>query len=131
MKKQNLKVEYAELSNLCNEVKEMVEKSEYEKCEKLISKAMKKYPHSPQPHNLFGVLLEFKGDYITAMKHFRAAWSLDPAYTPARYNLERYSDFIHSNKCAFSETDCETKNEKKLYKIEYDENGLGHLVKRN
>jgi len=130
MKKNNIPNGYNELKDLCNTVRKLVEQKKYQECEKIISEEMGKYPHAPQPHNLIGILLEHEGDHVTAMKHFRAAWSLDPTYIPARYNMERYSDIYTKGQCAFDETDCQNKNKKDLYKVEYDEHGVGHVVKR-
>ncbi|MGN0416203.1 MAG: NAD-binding protein [Agathobacter sp.] len=53
--------------------KSLMEKREYDKCEKAIQKAMAADPHSAVPHNLMGILMEKKGDHVLAMKHFRAA----------------------------------------------------------
>ena len=91
---------------LCDTVRKLVGQKKFEECEALIREAMGKYPHAPQPHNLIGILLEKQGDHLTAMKHFRAAWALDPAYIPARCNLENYGTFYSKQQCAFDETDC-------------------------
>lgn len=115
-----------ELNVLCSIVRELVSKGDYQKCEPLLSDAMGKYPHAPEPHNLIGVLLEKMGDHPAAMKHFRAAWALDPTYLPARQNLDSFGTFFSKGKCAFDESDCpEEKHEK--YIIEYDERGIGHV----
>ena len=68
--------------------RELIEKKEYETCEKEIADAMVTMPHSAVPHNLMGILLEKEHNHILAMKHFRAAYGLDPAYVPARYNMD-------------------------------------------
>ncbi|MEA5060424.1 MAG: hypothetical protein VB049_10400 [Candidatus Pelethousia sp.] len=114
-----------ELHMLCSIVKELVRNGEYYKCEPLISDAMGKYPHAPEPHNLIGVLLEKKGDHNTAMKHFRAAWALDPTYIPARQNLESFGTFFSTGGSAFDESDCPGEKYGE-YMTEYDEHGIGH-----
>ncbi len=48
---------------------------------------MYKYPHSPEPHNLLGILLEKEGKHVEVMKHFRASLDLDPTYCPALRNI--------------------------------------------
>ncbi|HHU78393.1 MAG TPA: hypothetical protein GXZ29_05875 [Clostridiales bacterium] len=106
MKDINTAVSHKELTVLCKAVRKLVEQKEYSKCELLIKDAMRKYPHAPQPHNLIGILLEKKGDHVAAMKHFRAAWALDPTYIPARCNLERFGSLYPNEKCAFDESDC-------------------------
>ena len=69
-----------ELSALCALVRKCAHTGEYQNCKMQIFDAMRKYPHAPQPHNLLGVLLEKEGDHPAAMRHFRAAWALDPTY---------------------------------------------------
>lgn len=119
------------LKKLCGVVRDLLENCRYRESERMIVEAIGRYPHAPEPHNLMGILLERKHDHIQAMKHFRAAWALDPAYIPARYNMEQYGDvFGIGRKDAFDDSDCPQEEEKKLYKIEYDSNGIGHTVKR-
>lgn len=115
-----------ELENRC---KKYVEKREYAECEKEISKAMFLNPHSAVPHNLMGVLMEKEGNHVLAMKHFRAAYGLDPTYIPARYNMEQYASTFPSGKCAYTEEDCPVKNDSQ-FKIVYDERHVGHLVRK-
>lgn len=95
----------SELDSLCDKVRELVSKNDYEACIIAIQKAMGDYPHAPHPHNLMGIVLEKLGDHLTAMKHFRAAWALDPTYLPAGHNLEIYGTFFSNGSCAFDESD--------------------------
>ena len=121
-----------DIDSICNIAKEYIEHNNFDKCKGIICEAMKKYPNSPQPHNLMGILYENKGDHIMAMKHFRASCAIDPSYLPSRYNMEQYGDmFSKGRKSFYVEGDCPREYEKQLYKIEYDENGIGHIVKRN
>lgn len=120
---------FLELSSLGAAARELVAKGRYQECEALLRKAMEKYPHAPEPHNLMGALLEKKGERPLAMKHFRAARALDPAYLPARYNLSRFAAFQDEKECAFDETDCQAP-QVSGFKIEQDEHGVGHVVKR-
>lgn len=71
---------------------------DYVKARTYLKKAISENMDSPEPHNLLGVLLENKGDRILAIKHYRAALDLDPAYRPAQKNLERITRFIYSEK---------------------------------
>ncbi len=48
---------------------------------------MKDCPDAAEPHNLFGILMEKQGCHISAMKHFRAAWSFG-SFLPARKNID-------------------------------------------
>lgn len=131
MEKTDVSADNINLNDLCNTVRELIQNYNYLESEWIITEAMGKYPHAPEPHNLMGVLLERKNDHSTAMKHFRAAWALDPSYLPARYNMEQYGDFFSNRrKAAFDDADCPQEVEKDLYKTEYDINGVGHIVKR-
>lgn len=134
MERKEISEKAEELNRLCMKVKELVSLRDYEKCESLIRSAMGNYPHAPQPHNLIGILLEKKGDHLTAMKHFRAAWALDPTYIPARQNLDCYGTFFSSGKCAYDESDCEVEEKagkQSNYIVEYDAHGVGRFVRRD
>lgn len=121
-----------ELNNICNEARELIKQKKYHECRRLVINSIGRYPHAPEPHNLMGILLENEGDHLTAMKHFRAACALDPTYLPTRFNLVQYSDFFcKTRKDAFDETDCPKELNRNLYKVEYDERGIGHIIKRN
>lgn len=54
-----------------------------------VRRAMSTDPSQPESYNLLGALLEIKGDYLEALKFYRAALDIDPTYTPARENLDR------------------------------------------
>ncbi|MDD6435462.1 MAG: hypothetical protein PUF77_03610 [Clostridiales bacterium] len=86
--------------------KRLIQKHEYRECEKKLGEAMKKEPHSAIPHNLMGILMENEKDHILAMKHFRAAYALDPAYIPPRYNMEQYGINCGYREYAYSAEDC-------------------------
>lgn len=96
-----------DLLELCSNAKIMIRNRKLNTAENVIADNMHKFPHSPVPHNLMGIILECKNDRTEAMRHFRAAYALDPTYIPARYNLERYGQFNGNSKAAFSEDDCE------------------------
>lgn len=105
MKQTNMNINSNELDQLCASVRAFVIEGAYESCIKQICEAMKRHPHAPQPHNLLGIVLEKLGDHSTAMKHFRAAWALDPTYLPANHNLSTYGTFFSDGRCAFDESD--------------------------
>ena len=96
----------AQLQELCSAVRKYSAALNYPKCAALICEAMGKFPNAPEPHNLLGIVLEKEGNHADAMKHFRAAYALDPTYIPARQNLETYGTFYACGKCAFDESDC-------------------------
>ena len=66
---------------------------------------------------------------VLAMKHFRAAYALDPTYIPARYNMEQYGNMCPSGRCAYTEEDCPVQNDSQ-FKVVYDEHHVGHLVRK-
>ncbi|MGD9503876.1 MAG: response regulator [Syntrophobacteraceae bacterium] len=51
--------------------------------------AMRLASTRPEAFNLMGAVLELRHDLDGARKHYRAAYSLDPAYGPAMRNIER------------------------------------------
>lgn len=82
-----------DMSVFCKEGQKLIDKNRYDKCRDLITETMKEYPDAPEPHNMMGILLEKEGNHLMAMRHFRAAWALDPGYAPARKNLENFGTF--------------------------------------
>lgn len=117
--------------NLVSHVRQMVMGNDFEEAEQEVAVAMGEAPHEAQPHNLMGIILERKHDHVGAMKHFRAAWALDPTFLPARVNMERYASFEKRiPRPAFDESDCpQSGNQnKKRCRIEYDQSGVGHVV---
>lgn len=99
-------METKKMDELCQNVRRLVDTNDLSLCKQIISSAMGTYPSAPEPHNLYGIVLELGGDHINAMKHFRAAWSLSPNYEPSRYNMDKFSEFPGHAQYAFDETDC-------------------------
>lgn len=85
-----------ELVNLCDRVKDYLNQNAYKACLEDICYAMYLHPDAPEPHNLMGILLEKQNDHMGAIKHFRAALDLDPAYLPAKENMLNYAKLEHS-----------------------------------
>lgn len=123
--------ENEELFKLVATVKLMVSDEKYQECEELILDSLRLYPHAPQPHNLLGMIFELKSQHDIAMKHFRAAYSLDPTYLPAKHNMELYGNFGSNGRGAFDESDCPKYKDKGKYKVEYDRKGIGHVLRRS
>lgn len=94
------------LKSICEELRTLYHSGDWKRCEEAILKAMHQYPHAAEPHNLMGILLERLGEHGLAMRHFRAAWALDPNFLPASENLEHFGAFSHSGGIAFSIDDC-------------------------
>ena len=101
-----------ELTELCNTVKQYAHKGDFSECEKIICCGIGKFPHAPQPHNLMGVIFEMQGNHTDALKHFRAAWALDPTYLPARKNLNRFASFYSNQSYVFDENDLPKEEQK-------------------
>ncbi len=70
----------------------------FDKAEHYLKRAASEKEEAAEPQNLFGVIAEFKGDFVTAGKHYRAACALDPTYKPADQNLQRLTDFNYTIK---------------------------------
>jgi len=95
-----------DFSELITQAKQMISHRDFDECEALLSTAMFQQPHSAVPHNLMGLLLENRHRHEDAMKHFRAANALDPAYAPARWNLEGFAEFYKTRSEAYFSSDC-------------------------
>lgn len=114
-------------------VKSYIKTHNFLDAERSIISAMTENPHDAAPHNLMGILMEHENNHLLAMKHFRAAWSLDPTFRPARYNMDKYGSFGSSRfrEDAYDDSDCPEEFKKAdQYKIEYDNAGIGHVVRR-
>ena len=130
MMTQELTSRAMQLQALCDGVRKYAKAHDYQKCVEMICEAMGKFPNAPQPHNLLGIVMEKEGDHAGAMKHFQAAYALDPTYLPARQNLDHYGTFYSWGGCAYDESDC-SQEAPSPYEIQYDEKGIGHPVRRN
>lgn len=119
------------LYELCVKVKKEIKKGNDKEAYRDITDAMKNYPDSGVPNNLYGILEEYRLHHFSAMKHFRAAWALDPTFLPARWNMDVYGSGKQAEKCAFLEEDVPRREQEGCqYKCVYDERGIGHMVRR-
>lgn len=118
------------IKTLCSSVRSLCEDGKFEECCGQIYEAMSEFPHAVEPHNLLGIVLEKMGDHGLAMKHFRAAWTLDPTYRPASTNLHNFGTFYSNGRCAYDESDLESEANHD-FEIIYDEGGVGHVVRKN
>lgn len=64
---------------------------DYIKSEELVKTMLLEQLDSPEPHNLIGIIFEFRNEFERARAHYRAALALDPSYLPAARNLDRIS----------------------------------------
>lgn len=118
------------LFELSEKVRDLVRFNHIDECKKMVVEAMGEFPDSAEPHNLYGILMERMGEHVGAMKHFRAAWALDPTYEPAKRNMDLFGSFQPKMKMAYNESDCEEEVKKQIFKVEYDARGIGHVVRR-
>ena len=97
-----------EKREICLTIKTLIEQGQYERAYELIVDHMKLAPDDASWHNLLGILYEEQGNHGGGMKHFRAAWALDAAYLPARWNMELYGGFEKGGKtCAYLAEECQ------------------------
>ncbi|SHM79515.1 hypothetical protein SAMN02746066_03319 [Anaerosporobacter mobilis DSM 15930] len=106
-----------EINNkLCNEIRRLIKDKNFLTAEQQIKHAMSEHAHSPIPHNLMGILLETQKDHRLALKHFRAAYALDPTYWPVKYNMDQYVSFLPISHLAYDEDDdCNKKQGKRIF----------------
>ncbi|MDN5334556.1 MAG: hypothetical protein PWP59_1818, partial [Sphaerochaeta sp.] len=64
-----------EIQKYCDIIRNLLLQRAYDECERRIMRMMERFPHLPEPHNLYGILLEKRGEHLLALKHFRAALS--------------------------------------------------------
>ena len=91
---------------LIDQSRRLIEEKKYRECEAAISTGMFEHPHDAVPHNLMGLLLENKGEHAEAMKHFRAAYDLNPEYRPAVWNMECFGSYMMPHTCTYKEEEC-------------------------
>jgi len=101
------------LAIICS-VKRLILEKEFKECEVLLSSLMFQNPHDAIPHNLMGLVLEYQGNHVQAMKHFRAAYALDPTYIPTSWNLEYYGSYCEHSHCAFSVLECNANDQNRM-----------------
>ncbi|MEL6459247.1 MAG: response regulator [Cyanobacteria bacterium J06636_27] len=75
--------------SLISTAKNKASKREFEEAITLVKQAIGVNPNNAEAFNMLGELLEVTGDNLQAMKNYRVATDLDPAYRPAEKNLER------------------------------------------
>ena len=118
------------LTDLCETVRSLVNKRDYDTCFGHICQAMAEYPDAPQPHNLLGIILELTGNHVSAMKHFRASLDLDPTYAPPSRNLTKYGTFYSNGSIAFDVCDCQQQQRPRTGALQVDSYGIAHFVRR-
>lgn len=62
----------------------------------LTQRAIAKDPSQPAAYNLYGALIEIKGNRLEGQRFYRAALDIDPTYKPAQANLDRTTSWHKS-----------------------------------
>ena len=125
-------IDQSAMQPLTAHIRALVAQRHFSEAEDEAAQAMTAAPHDAQPHNLMGIIAESRNDHVQAMKHFRAAWALDPTYRPARINMERYGSFSgQMPRPVYDETECAPgpAESRPAYRIEYDAKGIGHVIR--
>ncbi|HHV79114.1 MAG TPA: response regulator [Firmicutes bacterium] len=81
---------------LVEQAKAYIVQRKFHKAGEALKAAVASKPLSPEPYNLYGVLLESLGEIDDARKLYRAALAIDPSYGPANANLERVCKLKYS-----------------------------------
>ncbi len=79
-------IDYGTLMELA---KRHISDRRFDAAREVTQRAIANDPAQPGAYNLYGALLEIKGDRLEAQKFYRAALDIDPTYKPARANLDR------------------------------------------
>ena len=125
-------IDQSAMQPLTAHIRALIAQRHFSEAEAEAAQAMAAAPHDAQPHNLMGIIAESRNDHVQAMKHFRAAWALDPTYQPARINLERYGSFSgQMPRPVYDETERapDPAESRPAYRIEYDAKGIGHVIR--
>lgn len=96
-----------EFLSTIQDVRKLIGQNCCSECEAVIATAMFEHPHAAVPHNLMGLLYEHEGLHLQAMRHFRAAYALDPTYLPASRNMNCYGILYRKGRPAYCEADCQ------------------------
>ena len=75
--------EHIELAKKC------IGERKFDAAQEHVSQAIAADSTKPEAFNLLGALIELRGDWLEALKQYRAALALDPTYKPADANVDR------------------------------------------
>jgi len=73
-----------------------INKRDYAKAYVYLKKAVSLETAKPEPYNLMGALHELDNELLEALKMYRAALAVDPAYKPAESNLKRATEWRYT-----------------------------------
>jgi len=103
-----------------------IKSNKYDLAIKYLHESMIENDHCAQVYNLLGVISEYKGDVLLAMKYYRAAYVFDPTYKPADRNLEKLTSFFYM----FNEENIDFGDnmENEHQKLNFIENSAMHIA---
>jgi DNA-binding response OmpR family regulator len=79
----------ADAPTLLELARRAIHQGELQRAMAQVRRAIAAEPANAEAFNLLGVLFEIRGDLGEAHRHYHLAYSADPAYEPARRNLDR------------------------------------------
>ena len=69
--------------------KRAIGQREFDAAQEHVRQAIAADATKPEAFNLLGALIEMRGDWLEALKQYRAALAVDPSYKPAHANMDR------------------------------------------
>lgn len=119
-----------EIENLITYVEQNIYNNDLDDLFKKVQECIGKYPDSPEPQNLLGLLNIEAKDRKKALIHFRIALTLDPDYEPAKQNLDIFSCSTKHNKGVFRSQSV-THTSTSRFKLRFGSNGIGYITKNS
>lgn len=96
-----------------------------------LRKALAEDISSPEVHNLYGIISEYRGNMSLAAKHYRASNALDPSYLPALNNLNRVTTLYFNRSDRRADLGAEKGKELPVYfDLIFDEQSRKRIQKR-
>ena len=81
--------DHADPATLLELARRAIHEREFQRAAAQVRRAIAADPANAEALNLLGVLFELHGDVEQAHRHYHLAYAADPAYPPARRNLDR------------------------------------------
>ena len=88
-------IEFGSTEDFLREAKRLINLQGFEMAGRMISEALSFDEHSPEAHNLQGVLHEIAGNYDAAKKSYGNAIKLEPNHAAAQQNMRRLFELFN------------------------------------
>ena len=88
-------VELGSLEDFLRETKRMINLQNFDLAERMVAEALRFDDHSPDAHNLRGVLYEIGDNYDAAKKSYGRAIKLNPNHPAAQQNMRRLFELFN------------------------------------